>query len=85
MLRKSIEDRLTEEVEGTCAGRFGYIISVEGHIEIGQGVLQPTSGLAEFHITYTAIVFKPFKNEVVDGIVTTVNKVSVLAEKLNKC
>ncbi|KAJ3219380.1 Cullin-2 [Dinochytrium kinnereticum] len=66
--------RLYEEVEGTCSGRFGYIISVVEVTSVGRGVLQSTSGYAEFSIVYKAIVFKPFKNQVVDGVVTTVNK-----------
>lgn len=45
--------------------------------EIGKGVLQANTGFAEFKVEYKAIVFKPFKNQVVDGIVTTVNKVEV--------
>lgn len=67
--------RLHEEVEGTCSGRFGYIITVVQVGDIGKGVLQSNTGFAEFKLDYKAIVFKPFKNQVVDGIVTTVNKV----------
>lgn len=33
------------------------------------------TGQAEFVTKYRAIVFKPFKGEVVDGVVTNVNKV----------
>jgi hypothetical protein len=33
------------------------------------------AGMAEFVTKYTAIVFKPFKGEVVDGIVGDVTKV----------
>lgn len=33
------------------------------------------SGQAEFITRYRAIVFKPFKGEVVDGVVNNVNKV----------
>jgi len=44
-------------------------------------MLHPTSGFAEFKIVYKAIVFKPFKNQVVDGIVTSVNKVNTKKKK----
>ncbi|KAJ2998361.1 DNA-directed RNA polymerase II subunit [Globomyces sp. JEL0801] len=64
--------RLHAEVEGTCSGRFGYIIAVVEVVEVGKGVLQSNTGFAEYKITYKAIVFKPFKNQVVDGIVTTI-------------
>ena len=36
------------------------------------------TGQAEFVTKYRAIVFKPFKGEVVDGVVTNVNKVNRL-------
>ncbi len=32
-------------------------------------------GGAEFKIKYSAIVYRPFRGEVVDGVVTSVNKV----------
>ncbi|ORX57796.1 hypothetical protein BCR36DRAFT_344469 [Piromyces finnis] len=72
--------RLHDEVEGTCSGRFGFIISVIEITSISRGMLHPTSGFAEFKIEYKAIVFKPFKNEVVDGIVTSVNKMGFFVE-----
>jgi DNA-directed RNA polymerase subunit E'/Rpb7 len=67
--------RLHAEVEGTCSGRFGYIISVVEVVSVSKGVLKTATGHAEFDIIYKAIVFKPFKNQVVDGVVSTVNKV----------
>ncbi|KAI9354598.1 RNA polymerase Rpb7 [Zopfochytrium polystomum] len=79
-MRESLTQRLHEEVEGTCSGRFGYIISVVEVVDIGRGVLQTTTGFAEFRIIYKAIVFKPFKNQVVDGVVTTVNVMGFFAD-----
>jgi DNA-directed RNA polymerase II subunit RPB7 len=69
--------RLHAEVEGTCSGRFGYIISVVEVVSVSKGVLKAATGHAEFDIMYKAIVFKPFKNQVVDGVVSTVNKVAI--------
>lgn len=44
---------------------------------IGEGIILPGGdGKAEFNSIYTAIVMKPFKGEVVDALVTNVNKVS---------
>ncbi|KAJ3410772.1 DNA-directed RNA polymerase II subunit [Chytridiales sp. JEL 0842] len=79
-MREFLTKRLYDEVEGTCSGRFGYIISVVDVVDIGRGILQSTSGYAEFRMTYTAIVFKPFKNQVVDGVVTTVNTIGFFAD-----
>ena len=74
-IKANLVSRLYEEVEGTCSGRFGYIVSVVDIVETSRGVLQSSTGMAEYLINYRAIVFKPFKNQVVDGIVTTVNKI----------
>jgi DNA-directed RNA polymerase II subunit RPB7 len=73
-LKQVVEKKLKEEVEGTCTGRFGYIIMVVEITDPGAGVLIPTTGYAEFKIAYKALLLKPFKNEVVDGTVTTCNK-----------
>jgi len=43
-------------------------------------VIQDTSGFAKFHVTFECIVFRPFKNEVLDCVVTSVNKMGFFAE-----
>ncbi|KAJ3315656.1 DNA-directed RNA polymerase II subunit [Boothiomyces sp. JEL0838] len=73
-IKEFLIQRLYAEVEGTCSGRYGFIISVVDIVDIGKGVLQSNTGFAEYQIEYKAIVFKPFRNEVFDGIVTIVNK-----------
>jgi DNA-directed RNA polymerase II subunit RPB7 len=70
-----LESKLHADVEGTCSGKYGYIISVVTLMDIGRGTILPGSGQAEFVARYRAIVFKPFKGEVVDGIVNNVNRV----------
>ena len=72
----TLEEKLYADVEGTCSGQFGYIIAVVSVLDVGKGVVLAGSGLAEFVTRYRAIVFKPFKGEVVDGVVNAVNKVS---------
>lgn len=71
-----LESKLYSDVEGTCSGAFGYIIAVVSILDIGKGMVLSGSGQAEFITRYRAIVFKPFKGEVVDGVVNNVNKVS---------
>lgn len=63
---------------GTCSGEFGYIIAVINVIDIGKGMVLVGSGQAEFITRYRAIVYKPFKGEVVDAVVNNVNKVCML-------
>jgi len=70
-----LESKLYSDVEGTCSGQFGYIIAVVSILDIGKGMVLSGSGQAEFVTRYRAIVFKPFKGEVVDGVVNNVTKV----------
>lgn len=79
-LRNSVVRRLHAEVEGTCAGQYGYIVCVLEVLDLGAGVLVPTTGHAEYVVTYRAIVFRPFRNQVIDAVVTTVNKMGFFAE-----
>ena len=72
-----LESKLYSDVEGTCSGQFGYIIAVVSILDIGKGMVLSGSGQAEFITRYRAIVFKPFKGEVVDGVVNNVNKVRI--------
>ena len=73
-----LESKLYADVEGTCSGQYGYIIAVVSILDIGRGMVLSGTGQAEFVTRYRAIVFKPFKGEVVDGVVNNVNKVHLL-------
>ena len=42
---------------------------------IGSGVIQPGRGYVVYPVKYKAIVFRPFKGEVLDAVVTQVSKV----------
>jgi len=75
-----LESKLASDVEGTCSGKFGYIISVLAVIDVGKGMVVSGTGQAEFVARYRAIVFKPFKGEVLDGVVGEVNKMGFFAE-----
>jgi DNA-directed RNA polymerase II subunit RPB7 len=75
-LRKNIRDllrqKLTKLVEGSCSRRYGYIIAVTHIVEdhYGQGRICEGTGDVTFPMKYNAIVFKPFRNEVIDAVVT---------------
>ncbi|ORZ02487.1 DNA-directed RNA polymerase II subunit [Syncephalastrum racemosum] len=79
-MHTQIKEKLYQDVEGTCSGRYGYIITVLSLSNISKGKVLPGSGLAEFKVNYQAIVFKPYKGEVLDAIVTTVNKMGFFAD-----
>ncbi|KAL8276815.1 hypothetical protein RQP46_010746 [Phenoliferia psychrophenolica] len=71
---------LHQKVEGTCSGRLGYIIAVIEIKDENMGRGKVVEGQAEFAITYKAIVYRPFRGEVVDGVVASVNKMGIFAD-----
>lgn len=72
-LREMLTNRLILEVEGTFAGRYGFIIAVlEVKEPIPMGELDDTTGFAVFPLEYAAVVFRPFKGEVLDSVVTRI-------------
>lgn len=81
-LHDIIRLRLIEEVEGTSMGKYGYVITVTEvrDEDIGRGVIQDNSGFVCFNIRYRAILFRPFKNQVLDAVVTVVNQLGFFAD-----
>lgn len=57
--------------------RYGFVIAVTSIDNIGAGLIQPGQGFVVYPVKYKAIVFRPFKGEVLDAIVTQVNKVDI--------
>ena len=74
-LLETVKKKLFTEVEGTCTGKHGFVIAVTTIDNIGLGAIQPGRGFALYPVKYKAIVFRPFKGEVTDAVVTQVNKV----------
>jgi DNA-directed RNA polymerase II subunit RPB7 len=74
-IRKFVEQKLHKDVEGTCSDQYGYIISVVSISKVSQGKLIPGAGQAEYTVSYSAVVLKPFKGEVLDAIVISITKV----------
>ncbi|RMB90471.1 hypothetical protein DUI87_33072 [Hirundo rustica rustica] len=79
-LLNTVKQKLFTEVEGTCTGKYGFVIAVTTIDNIGAGVIQPGRGFVLYPVRYKAIVFRPFKGEVVDAVVTQVNKVGLFTE-----
>uniref|UniRef100_A0A8W8I0R4 RNA polymerase Rpb7-like N-terminal domain-containing protein n=1 Tax=Magallana gigas TaxID=29159 RepID=A0A8W8I0R4_MAGGI len=69
-----VKQKLFTEVEGTCTGKYGFVIAVTTIDNIGAGTIQPSRGFVVYPVKYKAIVFRPFKGEVLDAVVTQVNK-----------
>lgn len=79
-LLETVKQKLFSEVEGTCTGKHGFVIAVTTIDNIGAGIIQSGRGFVVYPVKYKAIVFRPFKGEVVDAIVTQVNKVGLFCE-----
>eukprot|EP00208_Stichococcus_sp_RCC1054_P001939 CAMPEP_0206142190 /NCGR_PEP_ID=MMETSP1473-20131121/15884_1 /ASSEMBLY_ACC=CAM_ASM_001109 /TAXON_ID=1461547 /ORGANISM="Stichococcus sp, Strain RCC1054" /LENGTH=152 /DNA_ID=CAMNT_0053537081 /DNA_START=670 /DNA_END=1128 /DNA_ORIENTATION=+ len=79
-MRKTLEDKLTKEVEGTCSGKYGFIIAVTSVVKVSEGVILEGTGHALFKVSYSCVVFRPFKGEVLDAVVTQVTKMGFFAE-----
>ncbi len=63
------------QVEGTCNGKYGFILCVMQSTDVGKGIIREGMGSATFTVKYTCVAFLPHKGEVLDTIVTSVNKV----------
>ena len=79
-LMETVKQKLFTEVEGTCTGKYGFVIAVTHIDNIGAGLIQPGQGFVVYPVKYKAIVFRPFKHEVLDAVVTQVNKVGLFTE-----
>ena len=80
-LKAVINSRLMDKVEGKPMGKHGYVISVTNVKEedISQGIIED-DGSVSFDISYQAIMFRPFKNEVLDAKVGNVNEHGFFAD-----
>lgn len=76
-LVETVKQKLFCDVEGTCTGKYGFVIAITSIDDIGDGLIESSTGFATYHLKFKAIVFRPFKNEVLDGIVEQVNKVGI--------
>ena len=65
----------TAQVEGTVSGKYGFVAAVPDVEKYGQGKIREGTGFATFDVTYFCIVMRPLKGEVMDCVVTSVNKV----------
>jgi DNA-directed RNA polymerase II subunit RPB7 len=59
-----VTTKLVKDVEGTLSGDF-YIVAIMDTFNVSEGRILPGIGLAEFNVRYRAVVWRPFKGEVV--------------------
>lgn len=80
-LKDHIIEKLIAEVEGTCHAKYGYVVAMLKMQSCGVGKIRSDgTGYATFTVQYQAIVCRPYKGEVVDAVVTSVNKMGFFAD-----
>ncbi|KAK9825127.1 hypothetical protein WJX81_000931 [Elliptochloris bilobata] len=79
-LAEILHKKLRTEIEGTCSGRYGFIIAVTDILNTGKGTIRDGTGSATFKVQYMCLVFRPFRGEVIDCVVSSVNKVGFFAD-----
>ncbi|KAK4257332.1 hypothetical protein QN277_006931 [Acacia crassicarpa] len=79
-LRDNLVSKLMKDVEGTCSGRHGFVVAVTGIENIGKGLIRDGTGFVTFPVKYQCVVFRPFKGEILEAVVTMVNKMGFFAE-----
>lgn len=79
-LRDNLVSKLMKDVEGTCSGRHGFVVAVTGIENIGKGIIRDGTGFVTFPVKYQCVVFRPFKGEILEAVVTMVNKMGFFAE-----
>ncbi len=74
--------RLTQMMEGTLEPDLGFVIAVVGledhHIRPGR--IEYETGQVEVLVKFTVMLFRPFRNEVLDAYVTTVTEMGFFAD-----
>ena len=68
-LKKIIRVKLIEQITGDCNEKYGYFIKVLKIGDIQNGYIMDGSGDIIFKMSYEAVLFRPFVNEVSDGII----------------
>lgn len=71
-LRDYVKQRIFSELEGQCLGKHGYVISVLDvkNDDIIPGVIDNDTGAVNVTVWYSVILLRPFRNEVMDTVVT---------------
>ncbi|CAN1329176.1 DNA-directed RNA polymerase II subunit RPB7 [Linum perenne] len=75
-LRENLVSKLMKDVEGTCGGKHGFVVAITGIENVGKGLIRDGTGFVTFPVKYQCVVFRPFKGEILEAVVTMVNKVN---------
>jgi DNA-directed RNA polymerase II subunit RPB7 len=56
-LRETLIEKLYAEVEGTCSGRYGFIVTVAGIESVSVGKIMDGTGAAQYTISFKGTFF----------------------------
>eukprot|EP00632_Arachnochrysis_sp_CCMP2950_P017004 CAMPEP_0185702576 /NCGR_PEP_ID=MMETSP1164-20130828/12277_1 /TAXON_ID=1104430 /ORGANISM="Chrysoreinhardia sp, Strain CCMP2950" /LENGTH=211 /DNA_ID=CAMNT_0028369799 /DNA_START=27 /DNA_END=660 /DNA_ORIENTATION=+ len=75
-MKTHIKNELMKDLEGKSLGRQGYVICVMNinDRDVDAGVVDYDTGCVSVNARYSAILMRPFKNEVLDARVTAVTE-----------
>nr|GEY25757.1 DNA-directed RNA polymerase II subunit RPB7 [Tanacetum cinerariifolium] len=79
-LREKLVSILMKDVEGTCNGRDGFVVTITGIEDTWKWSIRDGTGFVTFPVKYSCVVFLPFKGEILEATVTMVNKMGFFAE-----
>ncbi|KAF2311908.1 hypothetical protein GH714_027300 [Hevea brasiliensis] len=57
-----------------------FVVAITGIENIGKGLIRDGTGFVTFPVKYQCVVFRPFKGEILEAVVTMVNKMGFFAE-----
>jgi DNA-directed RNA polymerase II subunit RPB7 len=80
-LRPTIVRLLKEQVEGLALANYGYVVNVieVPDDQIKSGIIEFDTGNVVFSVPYTALLLRPFLNEVLDAVVSQCNPLGFFA------
>ncbi|MFH1544492.1 MAG: DNA-directed RNA polymerase [archaeon] len=73
-LKEAIKNIVQEEYEGVVDESIGLIVAILNVTKTGEGRVIPGDGSAYYDAEYTALVYKPELQEVVEGAVTEITE-----------
>ena len=81
-LKATVKSKLMESVEGKCLGNQGFVVMVLTIQDdaIGKGEIEMDTGCVKYTINFQAIVYRPFRNEVIDAVVRVVHDMGFFAD-----
>ena len=67
-VKEYLTERLLSDVEGKFIENYYVICVMENAYDISEGKVLPGSAMAEYTVHYRAVVWRPFKGEVVGTV-----------------